>query len=111
MKKLLMLTISTMLFLTSNAYALEERGNIQKSVNFVQIDQTDNSSKDHYSVKRWKKADIGQSIFVGNTIRTGIRSMTEIKYDDGTLTRIGSRSNITVNDRKINIHKGYIWGK
>ncbi|MBC7474591.1 MAG: FecR domain-containing protein, partial [Candidatus Sericytochromatia bacterium] len=48
---------------------------------------------------------------VGNTIRTGIRSMTEIKYDDGTLTRIGSRSNITINDRKILINKGYIWGK
>lgn len=105
MKKLVLLSLITSFAFTSNAFAADKRGSIDRVINAVQVDQSTDSSR------KWEKATQGQEIFVGNNIRTGLRSVAEIKYDDGTATRIGSRSSITVSDRKLKLKRGYMWGK
>ncbi len=101
MKKVLSIAVASIFAFSSMVLAGEKRGFLEKANNKVEI-KVSNS---------WKNAKSGQKIFVGDSIRTGLRSTAEIKYDDETRTRIGSRSNIIVADRKINIMKGYIWGK
>ncbi|MFN8576626.1 MAG: FecR family protein [Candidatus Sericytochromatia bacterium] len=103
MKKILILSLVTSLGFISPSFALEKRGSIDKVINMVQID--------HNNSRNWSKAEKNESVFVGDNIRTGLRSVAQINYDDGTSTRIGSRSFITVNDRKIKIKRGYMWGK
>lgn len=102
MKKILTFTLSIFLSLSTTVFAGEKRGSIEKSINKVQIKKDGD---------KWQNADAGDSLFVGNSLRTGPRSIAEIRYDDDSLTRIGSRSNIIIKDRKINIKRGYIWGK
>lgn len=101
MKKVLILSMTAILSFTSMAFAVQKKGIIEKVNNRVEIKTS----------KSWNKLKSGVNVFVGDSIRTGLRSTAEIKYDDGTKTRIGSRSNIIINDRKITINKGYIWGK
>lgn len=101
MKKMLILSISAILSFTSMAFAVEKKGVVEKVNNRVEIK----------TASSWHKLKSGVKVFVGDSIRTGLRSTAEIKYDDETRTRIGSRSNIVVTDNKITINKGYIWGK
>lgn len=103
MKKVLLFSLITSLNFISPSFALESRGTIDKVINMVQID--------HSSSRNWSKAEKNENVFVGDSIRTGLRSVAQINYDDGTSTRIGSRSFITINDRKIKIKRGYMWGK
>ncbi len=105
MKKILVLTLITSLGFITPSFALDKRGSIDRVINMVQIDQSNSSNK------KWQNVEKGQDVFVGDNIRTGLRSVAQINYDDGTSTRIGSRSLITVNDRKIKIKRGYMWGK
>jgi ferric-dicitrate binding protein FerR (iron transport regulator) len=101
MKKVLALAFSFMLSIGSYSIAAEQRGSIERKTNYVQVKHSSG----------WEAADTGTSLFVGSSLRTGPRSVAEIKYDDGSMTRVGSRSNLVINDRKINIKRGYIWGK
>ncbi|MFN4152150.1 MAG: FecR domain-containing protein [Candidatus Sericytochromatia bacterium] len=101
MKKILSLSLSMIITFSLTAFAAEKRGSLEKSINYVQVKKNG----------KWQEAESGASLFVGNTLRTGPRSVAEVKYDDGSLTRIGSRSNIVISDRKLNIKRGYIWGK
>jgi ferric-dicitrate binding protein FerR (iron transport regulator) len=101
MKKILALSLSMIITFSLTAFAAEKRGSLEKSINYVQVKKNG----------KWQEAESGASLFVGNTLRTGPRSVAEVKYDDGSLTRIGSRSNIVISDRKLNIKRGYIWGK
>lgn len=101
MKKILTLSLSMIITFSLTAFAAEKRGSLEKSINYVQVKKNG----------KWQEAESGASLFVGNTLRTGPRSVAEVKYDDGSLTRIGSRSNIVISDRKLNIKRGYIWGK
>lgn len=96
---------------SSNAFSIDRRGEIQYVTNQVQIDQSQENKSTMLGSKRWQTATKGQEIFVGNNIRTGLKSIAQISYDDGTITRVGSRSLITINDRKLNLKRGYIWGK
>lgn len=111
LKKLVMVTLTTMIALSSNGYAREKRGTIEKAVNNVQVNNGATAQQVALGVKRWQTASEGQEIFVGSSIRTGFRSVAEIRYDDGTLTRVGSRTNMVISDRMLNIKRGYIWGK
>jgi ferric-dicitrate binding protein FerR (iron transport regulator) len=110
-KKILLVSLTSILAISPNALAKERRGTMEKAVNFVQINNGATAQQIAMGVKKWKPVTEGQPIFVGSSIRTGLRSVAEIRYDDGTLTRIGSRTNLVINDRKINIKRGYIWGK
>jgi len=106
----------TMTFIMAFAYNAdarekEQRGTVEKAVNYVQVNNGATAQQVAMGVKKWKDASQGQPVFVGSSIRTGIRSVAEIKYDDGTLTRVGSRTNMIINDRKLDIKRGYIWGK
>lgn len=101
MKKVLALAFSIVLSIGSYSIAGEQRGSIERKTNYVQVKHASG----------WQSADAGTSLFVGSALRTGPRSVAEIKYDDGSMTRVGSRSNLVINDRKINIKRGYIWGK
>ncbi|MFN8671996.1 MAG: FecR family protein [Candidatus Sericytochromatia bacterium] len=101
MKKFLMLSMTAMFAFSSMAFAAEKRGFIEKANNKVEIKND----------KKWKTAKSGEKVFLGDSIRTGLKSTVEIKYDDETRTRVGSRSHIVITDRKIDIKKGYIWGK
>lgn len=101
MKKMLAFSMTLVLSFTSIAFAAEKKGIVEKVNNRVEIK----------TASSWHKLKAGINVFVGDSIRTGLRSTAEIKYDDDTRTRIGSRSNIVVTDRKITINKGYIWGK
>lgn len=98
---MLAFSMTAVLAFSSMAFAAEKKGVVEKVNNRVEI-KTANS---------WHKLKTGVKVFVGDSIRTGLRSTAEIKYDDETRTRIGSRSNIVVTDKKITINKGYIWGK
>jgi ferric-dicitrate binding protein FerR (iron transport regulator) len=110
-KKLLLVSLTSILVFSPNVYARQKRATIEKAVNMVQVNNGASDAQVAMGVKRWKPADVGQSLFVGSSIRTGIRSVAELRYDDGTLTRVGSRTNLVVNDRKLTIKRGYIWGK
>lgn len=104
MKKLLISSLLGLLFINP-VLAEDKRGEIDRSINLVQIDK----GKDN--VRNWQKAEKGNVVSLGDTVRTGLRSVAQISYDDGTITRIGSRSTVTVNDRKLTLKRGYMWGK
>jgi hypothetical protein len=100
MKKIF-LTLLSIYFLSFNSFAETEIAEISKIKNFVQIKRND----------KWEKGDLLSSLFVGNKIRTGLQSSVELKYYDGTFTRIGSRSILEIKDRELSLKKGFLWGK
>lgn len=110
-KKLIMISLASMLVPSPNVYAKEKRATVEKAINFVQINNGATAKQVAMGGKRWTVATIGQPVFVGSSIRTGLRSAAELRYDDGTLTRIGSRTNMIISDRKLTIKRGFIWGK
>lgn len=62
----------------------------------------------------WREASINQLIRPGSSIRTGSRSKVELMYPDGTITRLGSRTNMTVLEkasRSVKVESGKIWFK
>lgn len=87
MKKIIVPVILSFLTFASQAIAEEKRGELDKIVNFVQVKKEDKSFN-----LSWKKVEAGEAVAVGNVIRTGLRSTAQIKYDDGTFTRLGSRT-------------------
>ncbi len=111
MKKIILIATALLSSVSLNSYSMEKRGEIQFIKNNVQIDKSPEKSSISLVSKRWKNAVKGQDIFIGDNIRTGLRSITQISYDDGTTTRIGSRSLVTVKDRTLNLKRGYLWGK
>jgi ferric-dicitrate binding protein FerR (iron transport regulator) len=111
LKKLLLVSMTCMLAINPGAYAKEKRATIEKAVNYVQVNNGATALQVAMGVKKWVTAAEGSPVYVGSSIRTGIRSVAELRYDDGTLTRIGSRTNMVISDRKLTIKRGYIWGK
>jgi hypothetical protein len=100
MKKLL-LSLLSISFLSFNAFAENKRAEISKITNLAQIKYNN----------KWEKGSLNSPLFVGNQIRTGLRSALEIKYDDGTFTRIGSRTILEIKDRELNLKRGFLWGR
>lgn len=67
-----------------------------------------------FGASEWRTASINQLVRPGTTIRTGALSKVELKYPDGTITRIGSRTNLSVLDkaqRSIKVASGKVWFK
>lgn len=110
-KKIIVSAIVLLNTFSFSAFAANKTGNIDKSINVVQIDQTSDKQALKAGSRNWKSAVKGQDVFAGDKIRTGLRSVAQINYDDGTMTRIGSRSLLSVKDRKLNLKRGYMWGK
>jgi len=110
-KKIIVSAIVLFNTFSFSAFAANKTGNIDKSINVVQIDQTSDKEALKAGSRNWQSATKGQDVFAGDKIRTGLRSVAQINYEDGTMTRIGSRSLLTVKDRKLSLKRGYMWGK
>lgn len=50
----------------------------------------------------WKTAHIDNGLSIGDAIRTGVASRAEIKYADGTITRLGSSSIMRIDSKDTN---------
>ncbi len=62
----------------------------------------------------WREARADQLVRPGTSIRTGSLAKAELMYPDGTITRIGSRTNLTVLDkdiRAVKLDSGKLWFK
>lgn len=106
------ISISLTLFFVfsgSISFAKEKRGTLEKVINRVQLKSETGSNRE--KPHKWIDATVGDGLSPGDTIRTGWHSATEIKYDDGTVTRLGSRTVMTIDDRKVFLKRGYFWGK
>lgn len=110
-KKVIVSAIVLFNMFSFSAFAANKTGNVDKSINVVQIDQTSDKQALKAGSRNWQNAVKGQDVFAGDKIRTGLRSVAQINYEDGTMTRIGSRSLLTVKDKKLNLKRGYMWGK
>jgi hypothetical protein len=67
-----------------------------------------------YGSSDWRVASTNQMVRPGTSIRTGSLSRAELLYPDGTITRVGSRTNLTVLDksnRAVRIDRGKMWFK
>ncbi|MFN4150831.1 MAG: FecR domain-containing protein, partial [Candidatus Sericytochromatia bacterium] len=67
-----------------------------------------------YGASLWREASINQMVRPGTSIRTGSRSKVELMYPDGTVTRLGSRTNMTVLEkasRSVKVSSGKLWFK
>ena len=62
----------------------------------------------------WRNASASQQLSPGSQIRTGAASKVDLLYPDGTLTRLGSRTTLSVLDRSnraVKLDKGKVWFK
>lgn len=57
----------------------------------------------------WLPARLHMSLYAGNKIRTGANSKAQLMYTDGTVTRLGSQTILTVQGRQINLNRGKIF--
>lgn len=67
-----------------------------------------------YGASLWREASLNQTVRPGTVVRTGSLSKVELIYPDGTLTRLGSRTTMTVLDksiRAVKIETGKVWFK
>ncbi len=114
-KKILSGAMVLAIIFSQGVNAGEKRGTLEKVVNLVQVDNGSARAQEMTtwagSQKRWKQVSEGHELFAGDILRTGPRSVAQIKYDDGNLTRIGSRTNVVIRDREIKLKRGFLWGK
>lgn len=67
---------------------------------------------ERYRTTVWQKASIGSLLLVGDTLRTGADANAELEYGDGSLTRVGSLSSLTLTGdgrREIHLDAGRVW--
>lgn len=65
-----------------------------------------------HRTSRWQKARLETLLLVGDTVRTGDTASAELRYGDGSVTRVGSLTSLTLTgDRKreIRLEGGKIW--
>lgn len=62
--------------------------------------------------KAWQKANLDTLLFAGDTLRTGTDAKAELRYGDGSVTRVGSLSTLTLVEdgrREIRLESGRVW--
>lgn len=62
----------------------------------------------------WAKSKIGTLLPAGSRVRTDGRSKAEIRFPDGSIVRMGPRSDLViqaVTDRQMQLKYGTLWGK
>lgn len=65
-----------------------------------------------YRTTRWQKASLENLLLVGDTIRTGADAKTELQYGDGSVTRVGSLTSLTLTGegkRELRLDSGKVW--
>lgn len=100
----------TIVFLSSVTFSAVGEVDMRQAV----ITELKNNVELKYGQSLWREARAEQLVRPGTSIRTGSLSKVEIKYPDGTITRIGGRTTLTVLDRSIRavkIDSGKIWFK
>lgn len=75
-----------------SAYSTESNAKITDLHNNVQ--------KKNLSNLKWKSSSLEEKLFYGDSIRTGKASRVEVKYTDGTVSRIGSNSILKIKENK-----------
>lgn len=86
----------------------------ETDIRLATITSLKNNVELKYSTSDWRPGRVNQLVRPGTSIRTGSLSKVEIKYPDGTITRIGGRTNLTVLDksiRAVKIDSGKMWFK
>ncbi|MFN8578761.1 MAG: FecR family protein [Candidatus Sericytochromatia bacterium] len=86
----------------------------QTDLRLATITELKNNVELKYSSSDWRPGRLNQLLRPGTSIRTGSLSKVEIKYPDGTITRIGGRTSMTVLDksiRAVKVDSGKIWFK
>lgn len=64
------------------------------------------------TVAGWRGAVAPQRLYAGMTLRTGDRSRSQVRYDDGTVVRLGARTLMRVREaRDLRLLKGKTWIK
>ncbi|RYX99380.1 hypothetical protein EON78_03685 [bacterium] len=84
--------VLTVVFLSSVTFSAVGESDMRQAV----ITSLKNRVELKYGTSLWREASINQLVRPGTAIRTGSLSKAEIKYPDGTITRIGGRTNLTV---------------
>jgi len=109
-KKLLgIVTVAVLVTSTVSLGAFSENINNKATVTSVK-----NLVELKYGESTWRSASVNQLIRPGTKIRTGSLSGAEIMYPDGTITRLGSRTVLTILDketREVEVASGNIWFK
>lgn len=113
MKKLVTLcafvAIST---INTNAFSDASIAEVKEIKNSVQISRISSIKKRLENKKLdWQAVDKDSKLFYGDRLRTGLRSTIKMVYNDGSITKLGSRSNIEVGHKRVNVKRGFIWGK
>lgn len=65
-----------------------------------------------YRTTRWQKASLDNLLLVGDTLRTGTDAKAELLYGDGSVTRVGSLTSLTLtgdNKRELHLDSGRVW--
>jgi hypothetical protein len=65
-----------------------------------------------YRTTRWQKASLESLLLVGDTLRTGVDAKAELQYGDGSVTRVGSLTSLTLtgdNKRELHLDSGKVW--
>lgn len=104
-----LIAIGMLLISTLNSNAIGESDQ-RKAV----IKDLKNKVELKYGASVWREASRGQLLRPGTSIRTGSLSKVELSYPDGSLTRIGSRTVLTVLDksyRAVRVDSGKVWFK
>ncbi|MEZ0370893.1 MAG: FecR domain-containing protein [Candidatus Sericytochromatia bacterium] len=58
----------------------------------------------------WRGAAVSQRLFPGMTLRTGDKSRSQIRYDDGSVVRLGSRTLLRISQaRDLRLLRGKTW--
>ena len=57
----------------------------------------------------WGPANLYMSLYSGDKIRTGSAAKAQIMYSDGSITRIGSQTIMTIQGRQINLNRGKVY--
>lgn len=94
--------------LSFQAFTKEKVAEVSKVSNVVQIKHKSTQTDQI----RWKRVVDNIDIFSGYLLRTGVDSATELKYNDGSITRLGGRSSLVFRDEKnIRFNIGKMWTK
>jgi hypothetical protein len=104
-----MVTAGVLLLSTINIVALGEDAQHRALINGMK-----NKVEIKYGESLWREASMNQLVRPGTSIRTGALSRAELIYPDGTITRVGSRTNFTVLDksfRAVKVERGKLWFK
>ncbi len=103
-------TVITVMLLSSVTFNAVGASDMRQAV----ITSLKNKVELKFGASLWREASVNQLLRAGTSIRTGSLSKVELKYPDGTIARLGGRTNLTVLDksiRAVKVDSGRLWFK